>query len=88
MRLLLSETLTSKSCFYKPLMQAVQIYIASVVRQLEVYLFKVARARVTLARMSLAFVDQINGFGLALCTERYSLMAAFVARFYPPAIPL
>ena len=47
----------------------------SVVRQLEVFLFKVARARVTLARMSLAFAVQINGFGLALCAAMYSLMA-------------
>ncbi len=42
----------------------------SVVRQLEVYLFKMARAWVTLARMSLTFVVQINGFGLAFA-QRY-----------------
>ena len=44
------------------------VYSASVVRQLEVLLFKTARARVTLARMSLALAVQMNGLGLALCT--------------------
>ncbi len=48
----------------------------SVVRQLEVLLFKAARARVTLARMSDAFAVQIKGLGLALCVAMYSLMAA------------
>ena len=42
--------------------------VASVVRQLEVRLFKAARARVTLAMISLALAVQMNGFGLALCT--------------------
>jgi len=32
---------------------------------------------VTLARMSLVFVVQKNGFGRALCTTIYSLMTAF-----------
>ena len=45
-------------------------------RQLEVLLFKTARARVTLGRMSLALALQMNGLGLALCTAMYSLMAA------------
>ena len=43
-------------------------------RQLEVLLFKTARAWVTLARMSLALAVQMNGLGLALCTAMYSLM--------------
>ena len=41
---------------------------ASVVRQIEVFLFRTTRARVTLARMSLAWAVQINGLGLVLCT--------------------
>ena len=49
---------------------AASFLFASVVRQLEVHLFKVARARVTLARMSLAFAVQINGFGLRYA-QRY-----------------
>ena len=46
-------------------------------RQLEVILFKTARARVTLARMSLALAVQMKGFGLALCAAMYSSMASF-----------
>ena len=40
----------------------------NVVRHIEVFLFRSARARVTLARMSLASAVQINGLGLVLCT--------------------
>ena len=40
----------------------------SVLRQLEVLLCKAARARVTLARMSLALAVQMKGLGLVLCT--------------------
>ena len=51
----------------------------SVVRQLEVLLFKAARARVTLARMSLALAVQMNGLGLALCTAMYGWRQAVLA---------
>ena len=50
--------------------------VPSVVRQLEVFLFNVALARVTLARMSDALAVQIKGFGLTLCAAMYSLIAA------------
>ena len=50
---------------------------SSVVRQLELLLFRTALARVTLARMSLALAVQMNGFGLALWTAMYSAIAAF-----------
>ena len=49
--------------------------VSNVVRQLEVFLFNVALARVTLARICDALAVQIKGFGLTLCAAMYSLIA-------------
>ena len=50
--------------------------LTGVVGQIEVFLFRTARARVTLTRMSLASAVQINGLRLVFCTAMYTSMAA------------